>query len=769
MQLSQLLAGSLALPFAALLSGAAYASPPPPTVLNPTVLNPKVLAPPAQATALTPARPSGPASKRALAELPSVGFPEVDGVVSDLKIAGDRLLVAGGFLKIGPGGGSLLQLDKNTLELKHGLPRLEGQINAATTDGNGGAFIAGSFELEELDETSLLHILADGTVEPLIAGFTGNVRGMAWDRVTDVLYMVGGIDSIGGVPRSNAAAVHVGTRTVTAWNPPIVTPTQHAPPLEIVLANGRVWIGGSRFHDDLTTPLRNLIVCDPITGAIDSHDFQIDSSVHSLAADGARVYVGGAFQNVGTAPRSYFAAFDSNTFTLDALDPGFAWSVHALAVAGSELFAGGLFASVNGAPRKGACSIDLNTGTLTNWAPDLQQNGGQNALVYTFIVRPTTVLIGGIFQSVAGDENHNVVLVDRTTAAPRGPGLRLSGGIQLNGAVSALVQTPNSFIIGGQHSFIEAVEQPYLAAVDLASGTVDESWRPAINIGAKTIESNSDTLFVVQGAFNGTSLVAVDLATGAAKPGFVPDFGGANFASIQALAATDTTVYVGAVRYWPSRYFLFALDATTGEPMAQFQTDSLPTNVETFELSRDGSVLYVGGYFTQIGSPPVDRRGIAALDAQTGAVLPWQPLGMDSVTDIYLRGNAAYMTGYVDVPLYGLRNYAVAYDLQTAALLPWAPPIEDVTTVGDARLTSTRGRVIITGHFFGFNGADAHSAVAVDGVLGDSAFGGLPGWQPEVRGTATAVAATGRGVYLGGNFQGVQGVTAKCLMFFPFE
>lgn len=691
-----------------------------------------------------------------LAERPGRYFPEVSGSVADLELVGSRLFVGGQFDSIGRGVNALLQLDMGTLALKDNLPRVTGGTSCAISDGLGGAFVAGSFVVEGTDMSNLVHVLGDGSVESVVPDVEGVITAMTWDRGTGVLYMVGSIQSVAGVARSNAAAVHVGTKTVTAWAPPLISPAVAAgAPRAVVQAGGHIWIGGQRFHGTPNRPSGvRLLRCDQVTGAIDNAEFGIDRSVDALATDGVNVYVGGEFTQILGEQRVRLAIIEASTLALSAFDmpisPG---RVEAITISGGELFVGGSFGSVGSALRKSVCSFDLATLALTDWAPQLFFS---SSLVRSFAVRPQTVLIGGSFSGVAGEVHNNVALVDRDTAAPLGPGLRLE-----NSGVQGLVETATGFIIaGGSGGLVDPLQQRYLAAIDTASGTVDDTWTPSIATPVSILAANSHSLYVAR--FFTDNLIALDLVTGSSQPAFAPDPPGPEFPDRTALAANDTTLFVATDDL--QRYALLGLDAVTGEARPEFPGNKLPGRINTLQLSRDGRVLYVGGSFTQIGSPPVFRRGVAAIDATTGAVLPWNPTGMLSVTEIHLRGNAAYMTGETDLPLQGLRNFAFAYHRQTAALLPWAPSIEDDTTTSTAALTSARGRVIIAGEFYGFEGAAADTLVAVDPTLGNGR-----GWQPEVLGAIAATLGTTSGVYVGGNLHGAGDASRRGLMFFPFK
>ena len=73
-----------------------------------------------------------------------------------------------------------------------------------------------------------------------------------------------------------------------------------------------------------------------------------------------------------------------------------------------------------------------------------------------------------------------------------------------------------------------------------------------------------------------------------------------------------------------ARHDLAALDATTGAVLP-WNPDA---NGEVVSLALSGSVLYAGGVFTTMGGQP--RPSAAAVDAASGLATPWSP-----VTDGY--------------------------------------------------------------------------------------------------------------------------------------
>jgi hypothetical protein len=109
-----------------------------------------------------------------------------------------------------------------------------------------------------------------------------------------------------------------------------------------------------------------------------------------------KLFVGGAFQNIGGLPRSQLAAVDVASSTVTAWRPDPDGLVLALAADGAWVYAGGLFTHVSGRPRQKLAAFDRVSGTLTTFDP------AADDVVWALAADPRSVLVGGNFQQVGG-------------------------------------------------------------------------------------------------------------------------------------------------------------------------------------------------------------------------------------------------------------------------------------------------------------------------------------------------------------------------------
>ncbi|MGH8976535.1 MAG: PKD domain-containing protein, partial [Acidimicrobiia bacterium] len=166
------------------------------------------------------------------------------------------------------------------------------------------------------------------------------------------------------------------------------------------------------------------------------------------------------------------------------------------------------------------------------------------------------------------------------------------------------------------------------------------------------------------------------------------------------------------------RSYILAYDLTTG---ALVESWAPALNGQGLELavSSDGSRIFVGGDFDRVNGTV--RSRIAALDAQTGALLPFNPSANSRVDALAVNGNTLYYGG--DFSTVGNNNVGfeprgrlAAVDATTGARLPWAPSADRI--VNALVVHPASGRVIVGGGFNTLNGTQQWGMGSLDGVSG---------------------------------------------------
>ncbi|MET0933770.1 MAG: PKD domain-containing protein [Mycetocola sp.] len=196
---------------------------------------------------------------------------------------------------------------------------------------------------------------------------------------------------------------------------------------------------------------------------------------------------------------------------------------------------------------------------------------------------------------------------------------------------------------------------------------------------------------------------------------------------------------------------ILAYDIRTG--VATSFAPQINGEVKSLESSPDGSVLYVGGKFTAVGS--ATRFNIAAFNTATGALLDSfrPPVGGSYVNAIAATGNTVYVAGLIGAANGVTRKNFAAFNT-SGALLGWAP-VSDLQA--DALvLTPAKDKLIVGGRFGTINNVTQRGLGALD-----LSTGALVPWEaPNVikNGVGTGTGAGKAGIHsLASDANGVYG------------
>ncbi|WP_051167847.1 delta-60 repeat domain-containing protein [Actinoplanes sp. N902-109] len=337
-----------------------------------------------------------------------------------------------------------------------------------------------------------------------------------------------------------------------------------------------------------------------------------DGSMRAFAQIGDIVYAGGAFSGVkaagatGWTPAANLIAYNVTTGAVQTgFQPVLDGTVQTLAVSpDNKLIVGGAFGTVNGVARKNLVELDPVTGaTITGWV-----GRGDGGTVRRAIVQGNYLYLAGAFHYVNGTAHSLLARLDATT-----------GAIDATFAVNA------------------SGARPYPNSAELVWGlSVAPDGRTVVAVGNFTTVNDVTRNQVVMIDTSGTPVVAnwstdryVAGCASDAFPFYVQDVDfsddGKYFVLVANGGQTDGYAYC---------------DAT-----ARFETADRGTNVQETWVDKTGrdsvtavevadNVVYVGGHFRwqnnangldAKGDGGVDRYGLAALDAQNGRPLAWNP------------------------------------------------------------------------------------------------------------------------------------------------
>jgi hypothetical protein len=321
--------------------------------------------------------------------------------------------------------------------------------------------------------------------------------------------------------------------------------------------------------------------------------------------------------------------------------------------------------------------------------------------------------------------------------------------------VRALAVSGDTVYVGGNFTSIGGQVRNNIAALNADSGQAT-LWNPNASGLVLALAVSRHKIVYAAGSFESIGgqsrnrIAGLDAKTGLAKP-WDPSANG----YVRALAVSGRTVYAGggfnSIGGETRSCCLAAIDAGSGRPIAW----NPGVNGSVRALAVSGSTVYVGGSFTGVGNQ--FRFSIAAVDAATGWVTPWNP----SATGCGFWGCSVYALGVSGSTVYAggtftsiggqARNYIAALDAGTGQATPWNPSADGLVQV----LAVSGSTIYAGGAFNSIGGQPRHSLAALDANTGQATS-----WNPNVgqyQGVE-ALALSGSTVYTGGNFSSIGGL-----------
>jgi hypothetical protein len=356
-----------------------------------------------------------------------------------------------------------------------------------------------------------------------------------------------------------------------------------------------------------------------------------------------------------------------------------------------------------------------------------------------------------------------------------------SSAYQANGTVRVTIVVGNTTYLGGQFTAMQpngggtAVTRNHVAAVSTATGAL-LPWNPNVNGTVYALTASGSNVYI-GGSFttaNGAThknLVEVDGTTGLPVAAFANSLKPNK--AVRGLAVSPAgNLYVGGAFTTPRR-FAAEVNATTGTLIPAFApviSNSFGTSAEVraVAVNPSGTRVILGGFFNRLnsgapGDPDATNLGIGAVDATTGASLPWawhttdlQTFRPFQLLAFAQDGSTLFGAGT------GNGGSGISWNIETGTLNYIEGFNGNVVGVGVAD-----GVFYMGGHFSGYCGpvtgnnfctlvANRDKLAAVDEATGLS----LSPWNPAVNTTLgiEALGAGGTTVAIGGEFTKAGGV-----------
>jgi len=633
---------------------------------------------------------------------------DLGGVVYTSVVHDNKLYLGGAFDYIGPRNGHGTELNATTAAR---IPAFDdfkfavwGDVHAAIPDGEGGWYIGGDFDAIGIGgRMKIARIRSDGSVhswdtaqvpwgavralalhnnklyvggsftDVRVPGETGTTRNRlfsydlstspaqvtSWDPDLDNdvyglevdsdgnLYAVGMFTLVGGSGR-NGAAKFDSSGNLTAWDPDLDNSA-----LDVHVSkvhSGRVYLCGA--FTQVGIPTRWLVAAvDSTSGAALAFDASIPFDggyCETIAEDpNGNIYVGGTDLSMSSDPSMNSGPFKlSDSGAVDtSFNPMVDDDVTAMTFFNGKLYVGGIFFTIDSEDRYGLAAF-LPDGTLTSWTSGLA--GTPSVLA----AQAGRIYVGAeALASIGGVARTNFGVIDLTT------GRATDLDIVPDGPIYNLTKAGGKLLIGGYFTWLGDDFRSGFAMLDMATGALDA------NVGLTSIIGDLDpsaTVFAL--AFDGTYVYvgsdSPDLDTD-------PDYGYL-FRVAQADGTLDATwltqpdgtvkslliesgnIYAaGDFTAWngPTPTISGQVIKASKESLTQDPSFTSPAfNNYLHELYLNNGLLYVTGNFTMADAST--SFFLSRMDATTGALdTAWLSDADGSVEGLTFVGTSLYISG----------------------------------------------------------------------------------------------------------------------------
>lgn len=515
-------------------------------------------------------------------------------------------------------------------------------------------------------------------------------------------WFLGGLFTVaGGYLRTNLVHIRSDRTVDPNWAPAAVGGWVSS----LVLSGGKLYFSGSFTNVNGVTRNRAAAI-DNATGALSAWDPNLNGAARSMVLDGTNMYLGGEFTTVNNATYNRLAAVDLATGTVRSWNPNASDSVEGLVVSGGHLYAAGYFFSMSGQSRGCGASFDLSTFTLDPWNPSVGGLGIVQPTVFAIAAYQNSIFLGGVFGSAGTSNRVNLAALDATT------GLATAWDAQEVATGSSGIPTVQvgslgiyggALYAGGLLGTIGGQSRPYAAALDLVTGAATP-WDPKPNMQAVTFCGVGNTIYL-----------------------------GGVFGALGCVPRTNAAAFD-----------LVSNQVTDWNPGVGVRSGSIPVNT----MAVANNQVFIGGFFTNVGG--LTRSNLAAVDADTGAVLDWSPDPGGSVLALAPWNDRLYVGGsFRGIAGISQTNFA-EFDLNSGSLTGWNPDVRPFV-----QALAVNGDTLYVGGLFSFVSGQTHRRIAAFDLPSQSL---LP-WDPGItNGSSVATIATsGNTVYIGGRFNVING------------
>lgn len=657
-------------------------------------------------------------------------YPVVNGnVYASVSDGSGGIFIGGSFTTVGGVSRNYLAHITSSGTVSNWNPNPNGSVNALAVD-NGIVYVGGSFTVIDGQSDSCLSSfdVATKTYNPSFQ--PDRIVGNSFSNVHSLcvyggkLYVAGSFDSIGVVARQRIAAVDKNTGVIDSWNPsPTHWSDENALSVVAMAAyNGTLIVAGN-FTTIGGVNRRSIAKVDTVTGSGASWDADIDpyiisgffgadttSSVRALYVKGDTLYAGGSFQGFQNQISYGVAAVNASTgsFIPNAVPlMGSNSAASFFSLDGTTLYIGGNYATIGGQQRKNLSAVNTTTGAVLSWNPAVSDE------VNTIISSGTKTYIGGGFYSANGVVRYGLAALDQSTGVATNWDPN-NGTTDTETTINVLSLIDTVLYVGGRFNNFASQSRTSLAAVGIDGGAL-LPFNPDITKYQMFSGATQPEVFgLAHNAYRLYVAGSLDTIDGAER------FGAAAFAlsdgsltswnphltisgeagNVAAIAVVGKKVFLGGASFDmagdSSRNNIAAVDTGTAAVLSWYP-GMASSNENIYTMAVDGSTLYVGGSFSQIGGTA--RNNIAAFDTSSSTPTSWNP-DLDSSPDaISISPAEVYLGGFFQT-VGGITRYSIAaVDKVTGAATSWDPLVDEGNFVEAIAISTSNQKVYFGGGF----------------------------------------------------------------------
>ncbi|MEQ1832508.1 MAG: T9SS type A sorting domain-containing protein [Candidatus Eisenbacteria bacterium] len=627
-----------------------------------------------------------------------------DGMVFGMQIRDQELYLGGAFNYLGPVTGGLVGVDGASEDIDRDWPQVEGAVNAIIPDGQGGWYIGGSFlRVGGLRRSHLAHFRSDRTMDDWAPVADKPVLTM--QLVGERVYLGGEFTRIGGVDRMHLAAVDRTTGAVQPWAPVVAGSV-----FTLSATHDQLVVGGefSRIDGKVRYSLASF---DRVSGELSDWAPELrevvlrnTAQVYILKVSGDRLFVGGRFVSVDGVARAHVCAFMQGSAELSEWAPQIPYAVRAIAVGGPGVILGGEEIPALDRPRFEVTAVDSLLGDTILYRVPAELG------VLALSIQGSAVLVGGSFYQMAGSPRLRAAALELSTGA------LLPWSPSFGGPIVAWGESAYGTLAGGTFQSAGGVARRNLGALSLATFAATP-WAPEADLGVISLLVDDQHVyaggnFSTAGGRPREHIAQLDRITGAAtawNPGIQ---GKRDYANVHALALANGTLYAGGDFAWAGglpRIAVAAIDAVTGavlpwDPALRYQLDPLAHAIVVHD-----STVYLGGQFNEAGGAA--RPNLAALDIRTARARDWNP-APDWTVNALLWDSGQLFVGGGFWTLGGAARMSLgAVDAVTGVATAWAPGIHDSSGLSSVMALQLEGGELHAGGNFALQNGVARQNV----------------------------------------------------------